>query len=86
VASDQIAAHGCGSSLLLVIEALRDAPGPPPTTELTRRVTTARGLDMNDVALTRTMGRRVGARLNDWHRTRGAVRSMPGSRMWEAVR
>jgi hypothetical protein len=62
----------------IVIEALRDAPGPLTTTELTRRVMTARGLDMNDVALTRTMSQRVGACLNHWRRKRGAVRSMPG--------
>lgn len=72
----------------IVLEALRDAPGPLTTTELTRRVMAARGLDMNDVALSRTMSQRVGACLNHWRRKRGAVRSMPGPGQvlaWEIV-
>jgi hypothetical protein len=62
----------------IALDALRTATDPLSTTELARRVMTERGLDLNDVALGRTMERRLGACLNHWRRKRGAVRSIPG--------
>lgn len=73
----------------IVLETLRTAVGPLSTTALTEAVMKGRGLDVNDSALKRTMGRRVGACLNHWRRVRGVVKSMPGPGMvnlWEVVR
>jgi hypothetical protein len=73
----------------IILESLRTAVGPLSTTALTERVMKGRGLDVNDVALKRTMGRRVGACLNHWRRVRGVVKSIPGPGMvnlWEVVR
>lgn len=73
----------------IVLEALRDATRPLTTTEIALRVMKERGLDTNDTALARTMGKRVSACLRHREKKRGALRSMPGPgqvHMWEIVR
>jgi hypothetical protein len=70
----------------IVLESLRTAMRPLSTIELTERVMAERGLDLNDLALKRTMSRRVGACLRHWEKTRGALRGMPGPgqrKLWE---
>ena len=70
----------------IILEALRKTTVPLSTTDLTERVMKERGLDMNDVALKRTMSKRIGACLNHWRRVRGVVKSMPGPgqvNLWE---
>lgn len=62
----------------IILEALRKADRPLSTTELTERVMKERGLNMDDVALRRTMGKRIGACLNHWRRVRGVVESLRG--------
>ena len=72
----------------IILEALRKTTVPLSTTDLTERVMRERGLDQNDVALRRTMGRRIGACLNHWRRVRHVVKSMPGPGqvlLWEIV-
>ena len=72
----------------IILEALRTAGRPLSTTDLTERVMAERGLDRQDVALYRTMSKRVGACLRHWEKKRGAIRSMPGMgqvRLWEAA-
>lgn len=78
-----------GEVTRMLLQALRNATRPLTTTELAERVMQERGLDMNNVQLKRTMGRRVGASLNHWKRVRGLVTSMPGPgqvNMWEIKR
>jgi hypothetical protein len=73
----------------IILESLRKAAGPLSTTALTDAVMRKRGLDLNDLTLKSTMGRRVGACLNHWKRIRGVVRAMPGLGqvlLWELVR
>ena len=62
----------------ILLEALRKADRPLSTTELAERVMRERGLNLKDVKLKRTIGRRVGAALNHWRRVRGALESMMG--------
>jgi hypothetical protein len=62
----------------ILLTALREADRPLSTTELTERVMRERGLNMKDVKLKRTMGRRIGASLNHWRRVRGALESLKG--------
>lgn len=78
-----------GEVTRMLLQALRNATRPLTTTEPAERVMQERGLDMNNVQLKRTMGRRVGASLNHWKRVRGLVTSMPGPgqvNMWEIKR
>ena len=74
----------------IVLESLRKAAGPLSTTSLTERVMRERGLDLNDLTLKRTMGRRVIACLEHWKRERGVIRSLPGAAgevlLWELLR
>jgi len=70
----------------IILEALRKTTIPLSTTDLTERVMKERGLDLNDVALRRTMGKRIGACLNHWRRVRHVVKSIPGPgqvNLWE---
>jgi len=62
----------------ILLEALRQADRPLSTTELTERVMRERGLNMKDVKLKQTMGKRIGASLNHWRRVRGALESLKG--------
>ena len=66
-----------GDSARLILSILREAGEPVSHREITKRVMTARGLNLNDRALCQTMRNRVGASLRGM-RERGSVASGEG--------
>jgi hypothetical protein len=67
-----------GEMSRIILEALRKTTMPMDTMTLNLRVMKDRGLDTRDVALARTMSKRVGATLRHWESARGVLKSLPG--------
>lgn len=67
-----------GETTRKVLEALREAGRPIPTTTITERVMKERGLDRGDAGLFRLMSKRVGACLRHWEKARAAIQSIVG--------
>jgi len=78
-----------GDTGRIILDTLRNATRPLPTSAITEAVMRVRGLDTNDKALCRLMMRRTTANLKHWQKKRGLIRSMPGpgqQLLWEIVR
>jgi len=67
-----------GDHLRVILVALREAARPLTTNELTEAVMKARGLEIDNAKLFRTMSKRVGACLRTAKNERGILKSMPG--------
>lgn len=73
----------------IIPEMLRATTRPLTTLDVMAEVMRQRGLDLNDVALNRTMSKRVGACQRHWEKDRGAIKGVRGAgqmHMWEIVR
>lgn len=64
-----------GEQVKIVLDLLREAPGPMTTREVARHIMAERGLNTSDDAVLRTYTRRAGASLRHY-RERGMVRSI----------
>lgn len=67
-----------GSTLKTIFAALHAAARPLTTNELTEAVMKARGLEIDNARLFRTMSKRVGACLRNAKNERGLIRALPG--------
>jgi len=67
-----------GTTLRVILVALHEAARPLTTNELTEAVMKARGLEIDNARLFRTMSKRVGACLRNARSERGVIRSLPG--------
>lgn len=78
-----------GDTGRVILDTLRTATAPLPTSKVCEAVMKARGLDTDDRGLCRLMMKRTTANLKHWSQKRGLVRSMPGAGqeyVWELVR
>jgi hypothetical protein len=64
-----------GNLTRVILDALRQAPGPMTTIELARHVMAERGLNTADVSLLQLFTRRTGSMLR-WQRERGLLRAI----------
>jgi len=85
----QVLADIHGDTGRVILDTLRTATAPLPTTKICETIMKARGLDTDDKALCRLMMKRTIANLKHWSLKRGLIRSLPGrgqEYVWEIVR
>ena len=85
----QVLADIHGDTGRVILDTLREATTPLPTSKICEAIMKARGLDTDDKGLCRLMMKRTVANLKHWSRKRGLIRSMPGrgqEYVWEIVR
>ena len=78
-----------GDTGRVILDTLREATAPLPTSRICEAVMKARGLDTDDRGLCRLMMKRTVANLKHWAAKRGMARALPGpgqELMWELVR
>jgi hypothetical protein len=75
-----------GDTGRIILDTLRNATRPVPTSAICEAVMKARTLDTDDKGLCRLMMKRTTANLKHWSAKRGLIRSMPGpgqQLLWE---
>lgn len=85
----QVLSDTKGDTGRIILDTLRNATVPLPTSKVCEAVMKARDLDTNDKGLCKLMMKRTVANLKHWHRKRGLIRPSPGpgqQLMWELVR